>query len=804
MQKNRENEEETTNNKQENTNATQQDENINNNVEEQEQTNSHTPEIVEDEEMRRLFDSNFLEYASYVIKERAIPHVYDGLKPVQRRILFSMFRMDDGRFNKVANVIGHTMQFHPHGDASIGSALIVLANKEFFIDRQGNFGNIFTGDPASAARYIECRLTPLARDVMFNSDITEFVDSYDGRNKEPVTLPAKVPSLLMLGADGIAVGMSTKILPHNFVELILAQIAILKNEPYRIYPDFAQGGIMDVSDYGDGDGRVLIRAAIEIHGDKKLIIKEVPPTTTTDSLINSIEDAAKRNKIKISSINDYTADSVEIEIILPRGVYAKDTLPQLYAYTDCEVSVYSKILVIYNNRPVQMTVGEVLQLNTKKLLADLKKELEILLTKLNEKFHEKTLAQIFIENRIYKLIEECNTYQLVITEVHKGLIPFKDMLKRDVTDEDVEKLLQIRIKRISRFDIDKNRQELDEIVAQIKETKYQLEHLTQFTINYLQTILNKYGKNYPRKTRLKQLEEIDAREVARENVKVGHDRKQQFIGSEVQNSNKNDEYLVCTEFDRLVLLRTDGTYKVIPIPDKIYVGAVKYLFKADKEQVYSMIYKEKKKEKIIYYAKRFRIDKYIMDKEYSTIPKNCSIVSLSTNYGVELKCELKENKRLKSLEVPVIFDQIPIRATSARGFKITNYPVENISVIKRGTSFAPQIEEIADSLNNQTTPKFEEIVDMITIEQAKIFLKELNKKKKNEKPTNPKTKKTTPTKLKTEPQKPTQDKPETEPQKPTQDKPENKQTNKKNILKEKSPFRLNRKLIDEDTPFFLE
>ena len=633
-----------------------------------------------------MMAGNFIQYASYVIKDRAIPDVADGLKPVQRRILHSLHEMDDGRFHKVANVIGHTMRYHPHGDASIGSALVVLANKEYFIDKQGNFGNIYTGDEASAPRYIECRLTELAREVMFNKEITEFADTYDGRHEEPVTLPAKVPALLMLGADGIAVGMSTRILPHNFKELLEAQIACLKGESFDLYPDFFTAGMMDVSEYEDGNGRIKLRAKIDTEDKKTLVIREIPATTTTEGLIASVEDAARRGKLKIASINDFTTDTVEIEIKLPRGVYADDTVKRLYAYTDCEVGLSCSGAIIKDNTPVVWSVTDVLEFSTKKLVDDLRRELEIELGKLNERFHEKTLAQIFIENRIYKRIEECETYEDVVGEVYKGLEPFTDRLRREVTDDDIEKLLQIHIRRISRFDINKNEEELQGILDDIEKTNYDLAHMTDYTIAYVEHLIDKYAKHYPRRTKIDNLETIRARDVALKNVKIGHDRVNHFVGSEVQNSNRNDDYLACTEFDRLVLMQNTGKYKVIQVPQKQYAGPVKYLLKADKNQIYSMIYRHRKSGR--YYVKRFRIDSYIMGREYRCIPKGCIIDNLYTNYGVVVRAEFK-TKRGKNTFIDIDFDTLELRSKGARGFKLTDREIATFTQLKRGTPTPP-------------------------------------------------------------------------------------------------------------------
>ncbi len=653
-----------------------------------------------DDSLRDMMSQNFIEYASYVIKDRAIPDINDGLKPVQRRILHTLWEHDDGRFHKVANIVGATMRYHPHGDASIYDALVVLANKEYFVDRQGNFGNIHTGDPASAARYIECRLSPLAREVMFNPEITEYVDSYDGRNREPVTLPAKVPALLMLGAGGIAVGMSTTIFPHNFNELLKAQISILRDEPFHVYPDFLTGGTMDVGDYADGAGRVRVRAKIEAVNDKTLVIREIPAGTTTESLIASIEKAVRNGKLKISSINDYTAEKVEIEVTLPRGVYAEETVKLLYAYTDCEMSLSSNLMIIKENRPVVMTVSDILRHNTAKLMDDLRREQEIELGKLLARLHAKTLAQVFFENRVYKRIEECETDEAVHAEVRAGmekafakehaalLKSVKDAdlsaLRRDISAEDIEELLKHQIRRISLFDIHKNRQEVGEIIAAIAQAQDNLLHLKSFTIKYIKALLAKHGHLFPRRTQITDLAEVNVREVALKNLKVGHDRAGQFVGYNVKNSAKDQEPLACSEFDRLVLLRSDGGYKVVPVPEKIYVGPVKFVLLADRDQVYSMIYRDKKSG--AYYAKRFRIDSYIMDKDYEALPENCVIELFSANYGVQVRCEFVPKPRMKNTFADVNFEEIEIRSAGARGFKITDNEVKSFTQTRRGSA----------------------------------------------------------------------------------------------------------------------
>ena len=641
--------------------------------------------------LRAMMASHFIEYASYVIKDRAIPHINDGLKPVQRRILHSLREMDDGKFHKVANVVGNTMKYHPHGDASIYNALVHLANKDYFIDKQGNFGNIYTGDVASAARYIECRLSPLAKEVLFNKEITEYVESYDGRNQEPTTLPAKVPVLLMQGTEGIAVGMATKILPHNFPELLNAQIAILRKEEFQVYPDFYQGGVMDVNDYQDGNGKIRLRAKIDLVDQKTLVIREIPATTTTESLMNSIEDAVNKGKLKIASLNDYTAESVEIEVSLPRSIYAEQVLKALYAYTDCEVSISANCLVIVDNRPKIMTVREILEHNTEKLVSDLKRELEIELGKLDDQFHAKTLAQIFIENRIYKRIESCKTYELIIQEVNDGLKTFRPQLKRDIVTEDIDKLLQIPIRRISQFDIDKNKKDLEDILARIDEVQSHLSNIRRFTVNYLKNLLKKYGNQYTRRTRLENLETVNARDIALSNVKVGWDRSTSYVGTAV----KSGETIVCTEYDRIVILSWDGTYKVTAIPEKLYIGSVCSVMKSDKDQVYSMIYRDKKSR--ISYAKRFRISRYIMDREYKATPPGCKVEKLFDRHGLVLRCEFETVKRQKVNHCELEFDTIPIRGASAKGFKIANKKIVKYLQLKRGSDTQRESEEDEDS-----------------------------------------------------------------------------------------------------------
>src|SRR6266702_3781648 len=502
----------------------------------------------------RRVDRSFLDYASYVIRDRAIPNLADGLKPVQRRILWALHEKDDGRLIKVSTVAGHAMQYHPHGNASIEDALVVLVNKRYLIEGQGNFGNIFTGDIAAAPRYIECRLTELARSEIFNDEITEFVPSYDGRNQEPIALPSKLPLLLMLGTEGIAVGMSSRILPHNFPELLQAQIAILKKQPFKCLPDFQTGGLMDARGYKDGIGEIKVRAKIKIKDDSTVLIKEVPPTTTTDSLMASIEDASRKGKIKVKSVNDFTSEVVEIEIKAPGGVSAEQLVDALYAFTDCEVTIASRIVVIRNNRPAELAVSDVLRENTTQLVETLKRELELRAAKLQDELHYRALERIFIQERIYKKIEQCKTNETVLAAVEDGFKPFRKELARDLAAADVERLLQVRIRRISLFDINRHREEMEKAQADLAETRKNLKNLTKYVIGHLEALLVKYGPLYPRLTKSSRYDEVDAKEAAFKAFKVAYDREPGYVGHKVSGEEFNVD---CTKFDKIILVFKD-------------------------------------------------------------------------------------------------------------------------------------------------------------------------------------------------------------------------------------------------------
>ncbi len=621
----------------------------------------------------RRVDRNFLDYASYVIRDRAIPNLADGLKPVQRRILWAMHESDDGRFTKVANVIGDTTKYHPHGDASIGDAIVVLANKRYLIERQGNFGNIYTGDSAAAPRYIECRLTDLARTEVFNNDLTEFVPSYDGRKQEPVTLPCKLPLLLMLGTEGIAVGMSARILPHNFPELLEAQIAILKKESFKCLPDFPTGGLMNAKEYKDGAGTVTVRAKIKVKDETTLVITEIPPSTTTESLTASIEDASRKGKIKVKSINDYTAEDVEIEIKVPNGVSAEKLVDALYAFTDCEVSIASRITVIRNNRPVELTVSEVLRVNTEQLVDTLKRELELKQSRLQEELFFRTLERIFIEERIYKKIEQCKSSEAVQEAVYDGFKPFRKQLSRDLTDADIDRLLQVRIRRISLFDINQHRQEMEKVKAELEETRKNLKNLTKYVIGHLEALLAKYGPLYPRLTKSSRYDEVDAREVAFKAFKVAYDRESGYVGYKVSG----DEFVVeCTKFDKIMLVFKDGHYQVVELPEKQFVGPdLYYCGLPDRERIFTCAYTNRQAT----YLKRFKFGGSILNKMYHCIPPKSRVLFFEPDTPKELFIKYKPAAYQKITQQTCNPSEVEVKGPKTRGRQISIKDVSSIN-----------------------------------------------------------------------------------------------------------------------------
>lgn len=581
--------------------------------------------------IKSLFNKNFLEYASYVIRDRAIPQLEDGLKPVQRRILHTLFEMDDGKFHKVNNVVGQCMKYHPHGDASVGGALVVLANKSSFIDKQGNYGNLLTGDGAAASRYIECRIAPFAKDVFYNPDITEYVPSYDGRNKEPVVFRSKLPVVLIIGAEGIAVGMSTKILPHNIREVIEAEKAYLNGEKIKLYPDFPTGGEIDVSEYNDGNGKVLVRAKLDISDPKKIVIREIPFGCTTESIIQSVENAVKQGRIKSAEINDFTTSKAEIEIKLQRGVYAQDVVDSLYAFTECEQSISCNLLVIKDNLPVVMTVSEVIAHQAKQLVGIFKDELELELKRLFERLHLRTLERIFIEERIYKKIETMKTAEGVIKAVISGFEPFKSEIIREITTEDVDHLLKIPIRRISLYDINKNRQEVSEINARMKEVRHHLKHLKEYALAYLDGILEKLEPEQKiRHTGIAKFGKIDVKDAVKRDVPLRYDENTGYLGTSVSTGK---EILSVSPYDRILVMRGSGVYTVLDVPDKLFVDKkLGYCNFSDKETLskvlFTIVFKDGKTG--FPYIKRCRIEQFIMNRDYQIVPEGGEVLLITT------------------------------------------------------------------------------------------------------------------------------------------------------------------------------
>ena len=632
------------------------------------------------EDMKQLMQKHYIQYASYVILERAIPSAVDGLKPVQRRILYTLWLMHDGKLHKVANVAGQTMALHPHGDAPITEALVNMANKGYLLDQQGNFGNIFTGDSAAASRYIETRLSPLGKETLFNPDITSLLPSYDGRNQEPVDLPVKIPLVLLQGADGIAVGMSTHIFPHNFVELLEAEIAILEGKSFELLPDFPTGGIMDASQYEKGKGKIKLRARIEIRDPKTVVIKQICYGTTTESLIRSIDEAAKKGKIKIDGIQDYTADQVEIEIKLTRGHYAQDLLDALYAYTECEVTLHSQILVIKDQMPWEPAVDEFLQFHVEKLQEYLRRELEIESSRLQEKIFDKTLEQLFIENRLYKEIETVESYEAMYQVIEEGLKPFWHQLVREPTTEDYEKLLNIPIRRISRFDLAKNQAEVREYGLQLEKVQKDLKNIKKVAIRYLESLLKKYGKEHPRKTEIQMIEQVNMRSMETRQVKVGFDPETGFVGTKVTSPH----LLECTNFDKLLLMFKDGTYTVMSIPEKQYVhkegNKIIYVGIADKKTVINVVYRDPKTH--FAYAKRFVVEKFILDKVYQFLEDHMVLDYLTTDVSPTVELQLIPKARSNVTKILFELNQVLVKGVSAKGVRMTPREVKKVIVVK--------------------------------------------------------------------------------------------------------------------------
>lgn len=639
-----------------------------------------------------MYENWFLEYASYVILERAVPAIEDGLKPVQRRIMHSMWEMDDGRYNKVANIIGHTMQFHPHGDASIGDAIVNLGQKDLLIDTQGNWGDINTGDGAAAPRYIEARLSKFALDVLFNPDTTIWQASYDGRKKEPVTLPVKFPLLLAQGVEGIAVGLSTKILPHNFIELIKASIDLLKNKKVEIFPDFPTGGTVDVSNYNEGQkgGKVRVRARIEELDKKTLVIRDIPFGTTTNSVIDSIIKANDNGKIKIKKVIDNTARDVEIQVQLNPGMDAGIAIDALYAFTDCEVSISPNACVIIDDKPHFMSVNDILKISTDKTVALLKQELEIKRDALLEKLLFSSLEKIFIENRIYRDIEECETWEDVLATIDRGLEPYKPDFYRQITTDDIVRLTEIKIKRISRFDAFKADELMKKLQEDLDQTNYDLAHLTEFAIAYFKNLLEKYGKGRERKTEIRAFDTIVANVVAMANEKLYINRSEGFIGIGL----KKEEYVCdCSDIDDIIVFRKDGVVLVTKVGEKVFVGKdiihVAIFKKNDERMVYNMVYVDGKTG--VSMIKRFQVLAVTRDREYDLTKgsKGSKVLYFSANPNGEAETITVTLTPAAKARVKVFdfdFSEIAIKGRNSQGNILTKYSIRKIELKSAGVS----------------------------------------------------------------------------------------------------------------------
>lgn len=676
-----------------------------------------------------MYKEYFLDYASYVILERAVPDIKDGLKPVQRRILHAMKEMDDGRFHKVANIIGQTMQYHPHGDAAIGDALVNLGQKDLLIDCQGNWGDVRTGDAAAASRYIEARLTKFALEVLFNPQTTEWQLSYDGRKNEPITLPVKFPLVLSQGVEGIAVGLSTKILPHNFIELLKASIKILEEKKIHIYPDFDTGGMIDVSDYQDGHrgGRVKIRAKI-VQEDKNILkIIELPFGVTTNSLIESILKANDKGQIKIKHVNDNTAKDVEILLELTPGVSPDVTIDALYAFTDCEISYSPNACVIVNNKPLFLSVTEILKISTFQTKDLLRRELEIKQRELQEKWHNLSLEKIFIENRLYRDIEECESFEEVITTIAEGLKkyvatpsdPIKDgdkrlMMMRDITEEDIIRLTEIKIKRISKYNKFKADETMNQILEDLNQVKYDLEHLTEFTIAYFEHLLEKYGKGRERKTVITSFENIEIKEVVANNAKLYVNRAEGFIGMGL----KKDEFVSeCSDISDIIAFTKDGKFRVVRIEDKVFVGKdiihTAVWLKSDERTTYNMIYLDAKSGRA--YAKRFNITAITRDKEYDLTKgsKGSKVLYFTANPNGEseiVSIQLTQSSSAKKKLFDYDFAELAIKGRGSQGNIVTKYPVRKVTQVSLGKSslgaMEIYIDEVSGRLNQEERGKY--------------------------------------------------------------------------------------------------
>ena len=661
-----------------------------------EEDNNHINQIADNSEsitrVTGMYKDWFLDYASYVILERAVPAIEDGFKPVQRRIMQSMKDLDDGRYNKVANIVGHTMQYHPHGDASIADAMVQIGQKDLLIDTQGNWGNTLTGDRAAASRYIEARISKFGLDVIFNPKITKWQASYDGRRKEPVNLPVKFPLLLAQGAEGIAVGLSTKILSHNFIELIDSSIKHLQGKKINIFPDFITGGIADFSNYNDGKrgGKVRLRAKISTIDKSTLLISEIPYGTTTTSLIDSILKANDRGKIRIKKIDDNTASKVEILIYLPNGISPDKTIDALYAFTNCETSISPLGCVIENNKPLFIGVSEILKISTDNTVDLLKQELLIKLGELENQWHYSSLERIFIENKIYRDIENQDTWQGVLKAIDLGLRPYTNNLKRDVNDEDIIRLTEIKIKRISKFDIDKASDKIIDLENQIKNVKFNLDDIVNFSINYFKSLKKDYSENRQRKTEIKLFDDVDATKVVIRNTKLYVNREEGFIGTSL----RKDEYVCdCSDIDDLIVFTKDCKVVITKVGSKTFIGKniihAAVFKKKDKRTIYNMIYKDG--DKNFYYLKRFAVSGVTRDKVYdlSSAKKESVVYYFSANPNGEAEIVsliLRQSAKLKKFKWDINFSDYLIKGRSSRGNIVTKHNVNKIELKEKGVS----------------------------------------------------------------------------------------------------------------------
>ena len=668
-----------------------------------------------------MYKEWFLDYASYVILERAVPDLMDGLKPVQRRILHSMFDLEDGRYNKVANVVGHTMQYHPHGDASISDAMVQVGQKELLIDMQGNWGNIYTGDKAAASRYIEARLSKFALEVVFNPKTTNWQLSYDGRKKEPIHLPVKFPLLLAQGAEGIAVGLSTKILPHNFNELIDGSIKHLKGRSFKLYPDFQTGGSIDIKNYNDGNrgGRVKVRALVEKYDKNIIKIKEIPFGTTTASLIESIIKASEKGKLKIKKIEDNTSSNVEVLVYLPSGASMQKSIDSLFAFTQCEVSISPLCCIISDNKPEFLGVKDILKTSTENTKDLLKKELEIQLNELESQWHTISLERIFIENRIYRDIEEKTTWDDVISTIDKGLEPFKKNLKREVSVDDIKKLTEIPIRKISKFDLNKVKEKLNTIEITIEEVKNNLNHIIDYTIQYFTHLKKHYGKERKRKTIIEEFDDLDKKKISIKNQKLYVNKEEGFIGTSL----KKDEFISdCSDLDDVIVFTKQGIMKVVKVDSKVFIGKDILhvsLFNSDiKEKTYNLIYRDGKNGTS--FMKRFKISGVIRDKEYNLTQgkEGSEVLYFSSNTkGIAdvVTIHLRKRATIKKIKWEVDFADLAIKGRDSKGNIVTKYTIRKVSYREKNS-----IEKIIKKIDEIEVNDEEQISDNSKENQTKL------------------------------------------------------------------------------------